>query len=174
MKRIIASLAAVGVLVAGGLAVSMISGDTALAQVAPQPTESDDATGPREAALDEVMSGLVADGVITQEQADAVKEALQAKGEELRAERQERRAERKAQRELIRSFLEDDVIDANELAQLGDDHPLNDPDGPAAPYLDDGQLTKDELRELRAEHGRFRGPRGAENSDNADAQDASI
>ncbi len=48
-------------------------------------------------------------------------------------------------------LLEDGVIDAAEIAALPDDHPLKDPNGPAAEYLDDGQLTADELSQLREE-----------------------
>ncbi|MFB3099394.1 MAG: hypothetical protein ACE1ZX_05090, partial [Acidimicrobiia bacterium] len=45
----------------------------------------------------------------------------------------------------------DGVIDAAEIAALPDDHPLKDPNGPAAEYLDDGQLTADEMSQLREE-----------------------
>jgi hypothetical protein len=45
-------------------------------------------------------------------------------------------------------LLEDGVIDATELAELPDDHPLKDPDGPAADFLADGELTEDELKQL--------------------------
>jgi hypothetical protein len=50
----------------------------------------------------------------------------------------------------IAEMLEDGVIDAAELAELPEGHPLADPDGPAADYLDDGELTADELAEIRA------------------------
>jgi hypothetical protein len=43
------------------------------------------------------------------------------------------------------------VIDSDEIAELPDDHPLKDPNGPAAKYLGDDQLTKEELQELRQE-----------------------
>ena len=46
------------------------------------------------------------------------------------------------------SLLDDGVITQEEIDGLPDGHPLKDPDGPAAEYLDDGQLTLDELREL--------------------------
>ena len=51
----------------------------------------------------------------------------------------------------IAEMLEDGVIDATELAELPEGHPLADPQGPAADYLDDGQLTEDELAELRSQ-----------------------
>ena len=37
---------------------------------------------------------------------------------------------------------------AGELAELPDDHPLKDPSGPAAEFLDDGVISKDELSQL--------------------------
>jgi hypothetical protein len=43
------------------------------------------------------------------------------------------------------------VIDADELAQLPEGSPLTDPEGPAAPYLEDGQITQEELDELMAD-----------------------
>jgi polyhydroxyalkanoate synthesis regulator phasin len=98
---------------------------------------------------------LVGDGVINQSQADAVAEALQAKAEELREERRQWFEDHPDQRRRhfggafrLGALLEDGVIDAEELAELGPDHPFNDPDGPAADYLDDGQLTAEEVREI--------------------------
>jgi len=98
--------------------------------------------------LEEVLTDLVADDVLTQAQADAVSEAVKTRHEE-------RRAEHKALREQMRTFLEDRVLSADELAQLPEDHPLRNLDS----YLDDGQLTEDELRELRPfGRGHHRGP----------------
>ncbi|HSJ72449.1 MAG TPA: hypothetical protein VLA29_12475 [Acidimicrobiia bacterium] len=153
MKTILASLAAAGVLVAGAFIASTLADAPADAQVAQVPTaDMTDTVGP----LVEVLDGLVTDGVLTQTQADEVRERLLAAHtewwterrelrEERRADRQERRAERRADRELIRGFLEDGVIDSDELAQLGDDHPFNDPDGPWADVASDGQITREEL-----------------------------
>jgi hypothetical protein len=156
MKTILASLAAAAVLVAGAFIASTLADAPADAQVAQEPnTETTDTTEPI-GPLVEVLDGLVADGVITQPQADEVRERLiaahsewraerRALREERRADREERREERMADRELIRGFLEDDVIDRDELAQLGDDHPFNDPDGPWADSASDGQITREEL-----------------------------
>lgn len=162
MKTILASIAAAGVLVAGAFVTTAITDSPAAAQV-PDTTVTED--GERVGPLDEVMAGLVADGTLTQAQADEVEARLRAAHEEHRAERLERREERRANRELIKGFLEDGVIDSDELAQLGDDHPFNDPDGPFAEAAADGEITLEELRELK---GSLRGNR------TAPAEDASL
>lgn len=164
MRRIIASLAAAGVLVAGAFVASSVTSNPADAQTTDTQTEAPIAMA-REEALDEVLGGLVGDGTLTQKQSDAVKDALLAKGEQLRAEREERREERQADRELIRGFLEDEVISSDELATLGGDHPFNDPDSPFADAAADGEITKNELEEIRAEHG----PRGGFSAPGKDA-----
>ena len=104
--------------------------------------------------LSEVLAGLVDDETISQEQADAIVAAVGTKAEELKAQRE-------ANRELIEGFLEDDVITSNELAQLPDDHPFNDPDGPFADAVSDGELTRDEIREARPHPRRGAFRRGA-------------
>jgi hypothetical protein len=159
MRTILASLAAAGVLVAGAFVASAVTTNPASAQTA-DPADTtvvvvdDDRVGP----LEEVLTDLVGDGTLTRAQADAVADAMLIKRDEIRAEREVRREERQANRELIEEFLEDDVIDASELSQLGDDHPFNDPDGPFADAASDGEITRDELRELREQHrGSHRG-----------------
>ena len=104
--------------------------------------------------LSEVLADLVDDETISQEQADAILAAVGTKAEELKAQRE-------ANRELIEGFLDDDVITSNELAQLPDDHPFNDPEGPFADAVSDGELTREEIRENRPHQrgGAFR--RGA-------------
>jgi polyhydroxyalkanoate synthesis regulator phasin len=100
--------------------------------------------------LQEVLDGLVDDGTLTQEEADAVSDGVETRREEIHTERQ-------ALREQMRGFLEDGVISAEELAQLPEDHPLRNLDT----YLEDGQLTEDELAELRPfGRGHGHGPRG--------------
>lgn len=66
---------------------------------------------------------------------------------------------------LMAEMLEDGVIDAGELAELPDDHPLKDPNGPAAGFLEDGELSVDELREL-GDHRRP--PRDDDRADSTD------
>ncbi len=160
MRNALTAVIAPGVLVAGAFVATAIVGNQVSAQEAPSEdsaVERPDHPGSGE-VLDEVLSGLVDDGVIDQGQADAVAAALRAKGEELREQREQWREENpgRFERGFKRGFrlgglLEDGVIDAAEIAALPDDHPLKDPNGPAAEYLDDGQLTADELSQLREE-----------------------
>jgi len=166
MKKVLAALAASGVLVAGGVATAAISTPaTAVAQEqteeAPDETTSDDMVRPeRGAILEEVLDSLVADGVITSDQSDQVAAALEAKHDELRAEFGDRPRHRGMRGDGLRLLLEDGVIDADELAQLPEDHPVFDPDGPFADYLDDGQLTVEELDEIKGELAPGEGFRG--------------
>lgn len=133
--------------------------------------------------LSEVLDDLVADGVITQDQADQILEELTSRLEELRLEM---RGDGQGSRGFGRhgfqlpgrfgAFLDDGVIDSDELAQLGEAHPLNDPEGPAAPYLEDGQITQEELEELMAELAPFgrRGHSGTDQDDESDAEESSF
>jgi polyhydroxyalkanoate synthesis regulator phasin len=147
MKKIIASLAAASVLVAGAFVASAVTVDPADAQTGE--TNTVEVRPEPGAGLDELMAELVADGTLTQAQADTVKERLVTAREEHRADRQERHEARKENRAQIREFLEDDVISADELAQLSDDHPFLDPEGPLGDALEDGQITKAELEAAR-------------------------
>ncbi len=146
MKRIIASMLAAGVLVGGAGTAAVLAVSPAVAQEAETATET---TPPRPAVvLSEVLSALVADGTISQDQADAVAAAMKAKVEQLR-EQFPQAGHRRGLGPKVKEFLADGVITADELAELPEGHPLRDPDGPAAAYLDDGQLTKDELQQMR-------------------------
>ncbi len=151
MKKIMVSLLAAGVLVAGAFAASAITSSEASA-------ETDDATAVtdgarrahRGAILDGVLSDLVGDGVLTQGQADAVKDALAAKRDELkdefgdRGDRRDRRAKRHDMRAQITEWLEDGVITADELSELPADLPIFADDGPLAEALEDGEITQAE------------------------------
>lgn len=160
MKTIFASIAAAGFLVAGAFTASTLVNGQALAQSTEDSTiEAPDAERPASPRhgeiLSEVLDGLVADGTIEQADADAVETAYEARREEVHAEMEAWREENpgRFERGFKRGFamgglLEDGVIDATELAELPDDHPLKDPDGPAADSLADGQLTEDELKQL--------------------------
>lgn len=139
-KTIIAMLAAAAVLVAGGAL-------SALAQ-------TDDAT---EAAADrpiaahfggELLDEMVEDGVITQDQADAIAEWLDAR-------REERRAEREARRAALEEAWADGVLTEEEAAQF----PFGERLLAATEAWADGQLTEEEFAELHADRPFHRGLR---------------
>jgi hypothetical protein len=110
-------------------------------------TEKEERKAEREEAVAGALQTLVDDGTLSTDQLNAITEALQvARDERPHPVRRGMRAGWQ-----IAELLEDGVIDADELAELPAGHPLADPDGPAADYLGDGQLTEDELRELRSQ-----------------------
>jgi hypothetical protein len=172
MRKILTSLAAAVVLVAGAFVAATVVDAAAVAQE----SDTDTPTVTRHGALlADALSELVDEEVISQDQADAVQERVEQKAEERRQELIEEFGERPFRGRggfghfhggpgLAPEAFEDGVLDADELAALPEDHPLRDPEGPLAEYLDDGQLTLDELREAHEngelEHqGRhFRGP----------------
>ncbi len=139
-RRILSALAAAGLLVGAAFTAAAVSTPAVAEAQDDTPAEANDVrVGHRHGAfLQEVLDDLVADGTISQEQADAIADALKAKAEELKAGKDELR-------ELIAGFLEDGVITSDELAQLPEDHIFNDPDGPFADALADGELTQDEI-----------------------------
>lgn len=176
MKKILASLAAAGVLVAGVATAAVISGSEASAQEAPETEEATEGSRPqRGTAVQEVLDELVADNTISQSQADAISAALQEKWEEIKAERPEgkhgpgfRRGFRGGYQ--LRGLLEDGVIDAEELAALPDGHVLTDPEGPFAEVAADGEITEEEFRSVvealrESGEGRFRPRFGGEAPD---------
>lgn len=151
MRKVLTALGVSGLLVAGAFVASTVSLGAASAQTTDTPIV-DDEVGPREAVLDEVVQSLIDDGTITEDEAVIVKERFVAKHEELAGERQARQEQRREDHELILGFLDDDVISASELAQLPEDHPLRNTDGVFSSALEDGQITRDELDQVRAEH----------------------
>ena len=150
MKHIVIAGVAALVLVAGVSVANVLVSPAADAQE--QDATRPDAASPdgeaRRGILGDVLDRLVADGTLSQAQADAVREAVR---EEAADRKPLRRAARRGAERGYRMgrLLADDVLDADELAMLRDDHPLRDPNGLAAPYLDDGQLTIDELKLIR-------------------------
>lgn len=99
----------------------------------------------------EKLDQLVEEGVITSDQAEQAGTLFEA----VQALREERQAEREALKEQLESFLEDDLLTAAELAQLPEDHPFRDPEGKYAEYLQDGQITAEELEEIKANRWRW-------------------
>jgi Spy/CpxP family protein refolding chaperone len=148
MKKIMVSLVAASVLVVGAFAASTLTSSEASAQTDEATTVTDGIRRPhRGAILEGVLSDLVGDGVLTQGQADAVKDALEAERDELREEfgdRRDRRVKRHDMRAQIREWLEDGVIKADELSELPPDLRILADDGPLAEALKDGQITQAE------------------------------
>lgn len=157
MRRLI-WLPLAGALLIGGAAVTAAAPDV-IDDVA-SAVESTVATAPARAGdlLADVLADLVAEGVINQEQSDAITSELATRVEARRAELQAQREEMRALAEQVRGFLADQVITADEVAQL--------PDGEIKTALEamlaDGDITVERLRELGAPFfglGRF-GPGG--------------
>jgi hypothetical protein len=139
-ERVLVAVVAGGLLVGAGLVTSFVS--------APATAEAQEDGDGQERRLfprlggffEEVLDELVADGTITQDQADAIVAAAEEKATDMREERA-------AQRELLQSLLEDDVITEDEAGELPEDHWL------LADVFDeaweDGELTRAEIEELR-------------------------
>ena len=131
MRKIVIPLAALLVLVAGSVA---------LANTGRRGTDQGGPTG-RVAVLDEVLGDLVEDGTITEHQSDTIVAAVEeAKTEALAAVREARAR--------LGSFWEDGVLTSEEIAELPFADRITDPEGPLADALADGEITKEELREL--------------------------
>jgi len=165
MKKIVVSVVAAGVLVAGTFVASMVTSPEASAQTDEAPPVAAEIRRPhRGAILEGVLSDLVGDGTLTQGQANAVKDALEAKRDELKekvGDRRDRRARRHDMRVQIKKWLEDDVISAEELSELPADLPILADDGPLADVLKDGKITQAEwdafIEQRKADHQARRG-----------------
>lgn len=146
-KTLMAMIAAIAVLVIGG----------SLGALAQTENTGDDAAQTKElvrpvrghlfeGALDE----MVADGVIDADQAIAITAWLENRRSELEDEREERRAAHEA-------AWADDVLTAEEAANLPSADRLLSEDGPFADAWEDGQLTREEFEAAKAEFGGRRG-----------------
>lgn len=156
MRKLIALLSVAALVVVGAVAAVAQTEETD--DVAPVRDRIQDRIHEPGELLAEVLEDFVP-GTLTEEEADEILAAVEAKRDEFRAEREAHRAEMERFRDQMRSFLEDGQLTEDELAQLPEDHPLLDPDGPAAEYLEDG-LSAEELAELRGEFGIHGGPGG--------------
>lgn len=151
MRKMIAVLAA-GALILGGAAV-------AFAQTDEGETTSTHRSE-RGGHISGVLDDLVENGTISQDQADAIVAALEAKRDELHAAREELRVERDEARAALTEAWSDGVLTEDEAADLPFGDRLTDPDGPFAEAWSDGQLTRAEFDEIRAELAPHRGFRG--------------
>ncbi|MXZ68103.1 MAG: hypothetical protein F4Z17_03725 [Acidimicrobiia bacterium] len=61
---------------------------------------------------------------------------------------------------LLDSFWDDGVLTAEEIAQLPNAHRITGADGPLADALTDGQITKEEMEEIRDRIPERRGHHG--------------
>jgi len=143
--KILTALVAGGLLVGAGLLTSVVS-----APGAAQAQEETGSLGPGGPIprllgfIGDVLDGLVGDGTITQEQADAIADAAETKVEEVREEHV-------ALRELTRDLIEDGVVTEEEASELPDDHWfLGDVFDEA---WEDGELSVEEIRELKPRRG---------------------
>jgi polyhydroxyalkanoate synthesis regulator phasin len=161
--KIIAAFVAGGLLVGAGFLTSAISAPGTAQAQDESPDGSEGLAGPEDHVLrpalgflDDVLDGLVADGTLDQEQADAVVDAVEEKAREFVEEhRDDFERFREEGREQWRSFgkglhfgalLDDGAIDQEEYDALDDDHPLKQID--VSEYLEDGSITRDEFRAI--------------------------
>ena len=100
--------------------------------------------------LEEVLADLVSNGALAQVQVDAIMTALGEKQAELVEAR-------KQAKEQLQSFWEDDVLTEDEINQLPSAEHILQMEG-VAQALEDGQITRQELAQLRSDgdggHGR--------------------
>lgn len=151
-NKIIAALVAGGLLVGAGFVTSLVSApSTASAQ---EDTAAAD-KGPFHRGfefLSGVLDELVAENTISQEDADAVLDAVEEKAAGMKADHE-------AMRELIKGFLEDGVLTKAEFDQLPADNPF------AHERFDeawgDDELSQEEIREARPHPQRDLFKRGA-------------
>ncbi len=111
--------------------------------------------------LSDVLAELVEDQTITSAQADAIIAAVESK----RAEFVAARAEMK---ELLATFWEDEVLTAEEIAQLPNAERFTAEDSPFADALADGEITKDELAEKKGRAWGGRRSRGGDHGGHRD------
>lgn len=141
-NKVMAALAAGGLLVGAGLVTSIVSApDTASAQE--DTTSPDGDRGFFARGMDflaGVLDDLVGEGTITSDQADAVLQAAEDKATELKEERE-------ALREEIQGYLEDGVLTSEEAENLPEDHWLLSDE--LAVAWEDGELTVEEIRQAR-------------------------
>jgi hypothetical protein len=110
---------------------------------------------PKDTALTEVLDDLVAKGTITESQKQAILDGVAAERTARQAERKAAREAAKAQRQQVRTFLEDGVITQEEFDQLPADSALRQ----ATDLMADGKITTEELRAIGRGFGFGKGGR---------------
>lgn len=143
--KIVAAFVAGGLLVGAGFLTAVIT-LPGTAQAQEDATETED-RGPISRLigfLGDVLDGLVEDGTITQDQADAIVEATNTRVDEVRDQH-------RARHEQLSGLLEDEVITEDEASKLPDQHWLF--GGAFDEAWEDGELTIEELRDARPFRG---------------------
>ena len=151
MKRLI-WLPVAGFLLIAGAAVAAAGSQLVSVTPASTPTSEESMTfelgtiklHPADLA-EEVLSDLVGQNVITQDQSDAIVAALEAAFDERRADAEARMEEMRQTWEQVEGFMEDGAITQDEVDTLSDDNPLRQAFDSIA---EDGQITLEQLREL--------------------------
>jgi hypothetical protein len=105
-----------------------------------------DGSGPAADLLDEVLSGLVTDGTITQAQSDAITSALEQAITDKQSQAEQERQKLMNEWQQIQGFLSDGVITQDEVNQLPSDSPFRQVFDSIA---QDGQISLDQLQQLR-------------------------
>ncbi len=154
MRKVLAATVAGAILVGAGFVTAAVAvPGAAFAEEDGTPQVEEGGFIPRALTfLGGVLDDLVGEGTLTEDQAQAVLNAVEAEMEAVRAERQ-------ALREMVKTFLEDGVITEEEAAQLPEDHFLLSERFDEA--WDDGQLTVEEIRSLMPHPRRDAFRRGA-------------
>lgn len=144
-NKVIAALVAGGLLVGAGFATSIVSAPS-IASAQEETTGGEEGKGIIPRALEflgGVLDELVGEGTISQEDADAVLDAVENKAVEIREER-------KAVHDAIKAALDDGVLTKQEALDAGvpEDHWLFTAEALQDAW-EDGQLTTEEIREAR-------------------------
>jgi polyhydroxyalkanoate synthesis regulator phasin len=115
--------------------------------------------GAAEDVLNKVLSDLVADGTLTQAQADAITNGIKTEIANRQAELEQLRQQWQQTRDQLKTFLEDGVITQDEIDTLPADNPLRLAFDSIA---QNGQVTLDQLQNFLPFGGEYlhRGPGG--------------
>ena len=108
--------------------------------------------GAAEDVLNKVLSDLVADGTITQAQADAITNGVKTEIADRQAELEQLRQQWQQTRDQLKTFLEDGVITQDEIDTLPADNPLRIAFDSIA---QNGQVTLDQLKNFLPYGGEY-------------------
>ncbi len=152
MKRLI-WLPVAGFLLIAGATVAAAGSQLVTITPASAPSAADATAVPEAAAIDlragdlidGVLTDLVGQGVISQDQSDAIVAALESAADERRADAEARFEDMRQTWEQVKGFMDDGVITQAEMDTLPADNPLR---AAFDSIAENGQVTLDQLREL--------------------------